>query len=98
MAKSTQARVSLVAQNKRTKAKMAEDKAALEDVKEKLAAVKESQELLEKRCSDRVETHQERSAQREKELQGCREALAILSGDASLLQKRKTAHQNFLGM
>merc|ERR1740121_996266 len=58
---------------------------------EELASVLEYYDKVKERCIAKPETYEERKARRESEIQGLKEALAILSDEtaASLLQARK---------
>jgi len=56
-----------------------------------LDAVLDYDEKIKERCIAKPETYESRKGRREAEVQGLKDALSILSGEASLLQHRKKA-------
>jgi len=56
-------------------------------VQTELDAVNEYLDSLHKQCDEKVEPYEERKRRRESELAGLKEALTILEGQASLVQK-----------
>jgi chromosome segregation ATPase len=59
----------------------------LEGVTDELNAVLEVLEKLDAQCSEKAETYEEKKARRDSEIAGLKQALAILNGEAVLLQK-----------
>merc|ERR1719440_2749744 len=65
-------------------AELSSDKAGLAT---ELESVEEYWKSLEEQCIEKVEPYEERKKRREAEIQGLKDALAILSGEAVFLQK-----------
>jgi len=57
-----------------------------------LSAVLEYYGKIKERCIAKPETYESRKARREAEIQGLKEALSILEGEAAFLQRRGHAH------
>merc|ERR1719424_71420 len=66
-------------------------------VQEELDAVNQYHTGLKARCVAKAETYADRTARRTAEIAGLKEALSILSGEAVLLQRKRTAKHVFLG-
>jgi predicted RNase H-like nuclease (RuvC/YqgF family) len=68
-----------------------------ETTNSELSAVMEYYGKIKERCIAKPETYEDRRARRTAEIQGLKEALSILEGEAAFLQRRKRAHSmNFL--
>jgi chromosome segregation ATPase len=68
-----------------------------ETTNSELSAVMEYYGKIKERCIAKPETYEDRRGRREAEIQGLKEALSILEGEAAFLQRRKRAHSlNFL--
>jgi len=59
----------------------------LAGVTDELNAVLEVLEKLDAQCSEKAETYEEKKARRDSEIAGLKQALAILNGEAALIQK-----------
>jgi len=66
---------------------VAEMSADREGVQEELDAVMEYFAKIKDKCIAKPETYEEQKKRREAEINGCKEALSILEGEAALLQK-----------
>merc|ERR1740121_211712 len=100
-ARTQEIKVSVATKSQDVKYKVGEFKSLDKDVdelsadrkstNEELASVLEYYDKVKERCIAKPETYEERKARRESEIQGLKEALAILSDEtaASLLQERK---------
>jgi len=66
-------------------------------VQEELDAVNQYHTGFKARCVAKAETYADRTARRTAEIAGLKEALSILSGEAVLLQRKRTAKHVFLG-
>merc|ERR1719188_2250133 len=62
-----------------------------------LSAVNEYFDRLKRRCIAKPETYEERKKRRSAELQGLKEALSILEGEAALVQRRKGGRHHIRG-
>merc|ERR1712039_105873 len=64
-----------------------------------LSAVLDYYAKIKDRCIAKPETYESRKARREAEIQGLKEALAILQDETAFVQRRKRgSHNNFLGL
>jgi chromosome segregation ATPase len=66
---------------------VSETSSDLEGVQAELSALQEYQDKLDKMCVAKAEPYAERKARRESEIEGLKEALSILEGEAVLLQQ-----------
>merc|ERR1719330_946731 len=70
-----------------------------ETTSSELSAVLEYYAKIKDRCIAKPETYESRKARREAEIQGLKEALAILQDETAFVQRRKRGSQsNFLGL
>merc|ERR1719375_442720 len=67
-----------------------------EGLQTELDAVLDYYEKIKEQCIAKPEPYEERKKRREAEIAGLKEALAILEGEAALIQKQSNRHSIFL--